>query len=89
MTKIKKIIFASILIIILVITLTGCSDMKEESPNADYDTGFRIIERFDNGTSIWIVYDKTTGVMYIMNYHGSVTPVINADGTPRIWSGQR
>lgn len=85
MTKIKKIIFASILILILVITLTGCG-MKEESPTTDYDTGFRVIEYFD---SVWIIYDKTTGVMYIMNYHGSVTPVINADGTPRIWSGQR
>ena len=37
----------------------------------------------------WIIYDKTTGVMYIMNYQGSITPIINADGTPRIWSGQR
>lgn len=63
--------------------------MKEETPRTGYDTGFRVIEKFDNGSLIWIIYDKTTGVMYIMNYHGSVTPVINADGTPRIWSGQR
>ena len=37
----------------------------------------------------WIIYDKTTGVMYIMNYQGSITPIINADGTPRIWGGRR
>ena len=88
MTKIKKIIFASILMLILVITLTGCG-MKEESPSTGYDTGFRVIEKFDSGSLIWIIYDKTTGVMYIMNYYGSITPIINADGTPRIWSGQR
>ena len=25
----------------------------------------------------------------LVNYHGSFTPIINADGTPRIWEGEK
>ena len=61
--------------------------MKKESPDEDIDTGFRMLEQYS--TNIFVAYDKTTGVMYIVNYHGGVTPIINADGSPRIWEGEK
>jgi len=73
------------LALILIVVLAGCG-MKEESSDEDIDTGFRTLEYFD-GTNNYVAYDKTTGVMYFVNFRGGVTPIINADGSPRIWEG--
>lgn len=74
------------LALILIVILAGCG-MKEESLDEDTDTGFRVLERFDSDPNALVVYDVNTGVMYLINYHGGVTPIINADGSPRIWEG--
>lgn len=74
------------LALILVVVLAGCG-MKDESHDEDIDTGFRVLERFDSDPNALVFYDVNTGVMYLINYHGGVTPIINADGTPRIWRG--
>ena len=75
-----------LLALILTVVLAGCG-MKKESPDEDIDTGFRMLEQYS--TNIFVAYDKTTGVMYFVNYHGGVTPIINADGSPRIWEGEK
>ena len=83
----KKMIFTIVLALILTVALTGCG-MKEENSDEDIDTGFRVLEKYySTNMNMLITYDKTTGVMYLVNYHGGVTPIINADGTPRIWEG--
>lgn len=83
----KKKILVIALALILTVALAGCG-MKEESPDEDIDTGFRVLEKFNSSNS-YVAYDKTTGVMYFVNFHGGVTPIINADGTPRIWEGEK
>ena len=73
------------LALILIVALAGCG-IKED--NKKYDTGFRTLERFNgSGMSAYVIYDVNTGVMYWVNYRGGVTPIINADGSPRIWEG--
>ena len=32
-----------------------------------------------------IYYDKDTRVMYIVNYHGGATVMVNPDGSPRLY----
>ena len=87
--SLAKIIFVIALALILAVALAGCG-MKEESSDEDIDTGFRVLEKYSStNMNMLIVYDKTTGVMYLANYHGSVTPIINADGSPRIWEGEK
>lgn len=81
----KKILVIA-LVLILIVALAGCG-MKEESSDENIDTGFRVLERFDSDPYALVAYDVNTGVMYLINYHGGVIPIINADGTPRIWRG--
>ena len=76
------------LAMILIVALAGCG-IKEETPGKQYDTGFRVLERYDGELGSFVVYDVNTGVMYWINYHGGVTPIINADGSPRIWEGEK
>ena len=81
----KKILVIA-LALILIVVLAGCG-MKEESSDENIDTGFRVLEMFDGNN--FVAYDKTTGVMYFVNYHGGVTPIINADGSPRVWEEKK
>lgn len=83
----KKTILVIAMALILIVALAGCG-MKEESPDKSIDTGFRMLERHA-GTDTFVTYDKTTGVMYFANIHGGVTPIINADGSPRIWEEKK
>lgn len=48
--------------------------VKIDSQNSSYSS-------FD------IFYDSETKVMYIINYHGGVTVMLNPDGTPRLYEG--
>lgn len=32
-----------------------------------------------------VYYDKDTRVMYIVNYHGGITVMVNPDGSPRLY----
>lgn len=86
MTKIKKIIFASILILISILILCSCEAPISEDIEGDLKT----VQNCDGGN---IMVDSTTGVMYWMSTtgynYGTLTLLVNADGTPRIWSGQR
>lgn len=84
----KKKILVIALALILIVVLAGCG-MKEESPDKDIDTGFRTLERFGSDPNAAVVYDVNTGVMYFVNYHGGVTPIINADGSPRVWEEKK
>lgn len=82
----KKTILVIALALILIVVLAGCG-IKEDNPGTQYDTGFRVLEKFNGELGSLVVYDVNTGVMYWINYHGGVTPIINADGSPRIWEG--
>ena len=79
----KKIV--ALMIVVLVVTLTGCREGNVEDKSSDMSE-FVIVESTYN----WdIVYHKKTKVMYAVSqgkYNGgNFTLLVNADGTPMIW----
>lgn len=77
----KKII--ALMIVVLVVTLTGCSEVEDKSSDM---SEFVIVENM----STWkVVYHKKTKVMYAVSdgsyNYGTFTLLVNADGTPMIW----
>ena len=84
----KRLVLA-FLLAVAVLTVSGCSDGMDEEPRADASKMFVSIE---NCGSFDIMYDKDTKVMYTVSSssynYGSVTLLVNSDGTPKIWKGQ-
>ena len=77
----KKKILAAILTATLLIA--GCSDMANVS--AGQDNTMVLVER---ELSYSIYAGKDTGVMYLKSWNAkgySITVMLNADGTPKIW----
>lgn len=87
-----KKILAIALLALLVMTLTGCSTGKMDEEvilNSERDNAmFFLVSREQRG---WVIVDKTTRVMYWLSnapYNcGTLTMLVNPDGTPRIWEG--
>ena len=84
----KKIIAIAILVL-LVVTLTGCATGRVDTKAGEDDNlMFFIASRERSG---YVIVDKTTRVMYWLSYgsynYGTLTMLVNADGTPRIWEG--
>lgn len=80
----KKII--ALMIVVLVVTLTGCSEVEDKSSDI---SEFVIVEI----TNSWrVVYHKKTKVMYVVSdgtyNRGTFTLLVNADGTPMLWEGE-
>ena len=79
----KKIISATILVIIVSVLLTGCNCavITDDQPKGNYESTFVKVEE---GYSYFIVYDKDTKVMYRVNSY-SCDPLFNPDGSLKIW----
>lgn len=82
------IIIASVLLVAFIfMTFLMCSNPT--TAEADTTMGFEVIERDIH--HVKIVYDIETGVMYTMstayNNIGSMTLMVNPDGTPRVYEG--
>lgn len=80
----KKLITA---IITATLLIAGCSDMANVS--AGQDNTMVLVESELNYS---IYADKDTGVMYLYIGSGSgggLTVMLNADGTPKIWQGEK
>ena len=76
----KKILTATLLI-------AGCSDT--ENVSAGQDNTMVLVESELNYS---IYADKDTGVMYLYigsGRGGGLTVMLNADGTPKIWQGEK
>lgn len=75
------------LLVVTVLAASGCSYGMDEEPRADASSMFVKVE--DCGT-FNIVYDRDTKVMYTVSSssynYGDVTMLVNADGTPKIWT---
>ena len=90
-----KKILAIVLLTLLVMTLTGCSTGKMDEQdilNSEQDNGMFFLvskERFGFERFGYVIVDKTTRVMYWLSYginnYGTLTMLVNPDGTPRIW----
>lgn len=94
----KKFLILLLIIIISIFTLTGCSggpDSKTESGKDVYYvmdgiTFVRVVNsKWIGDFHIWV--HKETRVMYIMYLVGqggrTLSPLLNADGSPMIWEG--
>ena len=83
------------LVLAIVLMLAGCSKGKigkiDAEQIADAETNNRMFMVVSNEWGGSVLVDKATGVMYWMSnwdYNaGTLTLLINADGTPRIWEG--
>lgn len=56
------------------------------SSSAHGEEVFKELELVATDPGKWsIYYDFNTGVMYVMNARGGVTPLLNSDGSPRLY----
>lgn len=81
-----------VMIVALAAMLAGCARGKVDAGQiADAEADNRMFMVVSNEMSGKVLVDKATGVMYWMSYgsnnYGSMTMLVNADGTPRIWEG--
>lgn len=83
----KRLVLAFLLIV--AVLTSGCSDGMDEEPRADAS---KMFVRVEYCGSFDIMYDKDTKVMYTVSSsgypYGSVTLLVNSDGTPKIWKGR-
>lgn len=83
----KKVIFA--ILIILAMVLTGCAP-THISNEPKKESTFIVVEKND---IFKVVYDKETKVMHSVSYYshgaGQLTLLVNADGTPKLWKGDQ
>ncbi len=76
----KKIILCIMILIVLTVSLCGCTNKQNENDYRPIDN----FETIQSDGSWRVVYDKETGVMYLIiaGYRERcITPLYNADGT--------
>jgi PBP1b-binding outer membrane lipoprotein LpoB len=82
---VKKKILAAILVTTLLIA--GCGNKQDT-----YSEQEKSIVKVENNIGYSVYVDKDTGVMYLSvdsGYGGGITVMINEDGTPKIWQGEK
>lgn len=81
----KKIILVVVLVF-LVVMLSGCAQTVTGT-KPEHVSRFVQVER---GSVYSVVYDKETKVMYAVSYYGDgsgvFTLLVNADGSPKLWT---
>lgn len=88
---IRALAFAALLLLILVL-LCSCSgpagNMQALGDQSKEPTTFMLVEQYDG---FYTVVDSDTGVMYAVSRggynHGTLTLLVNADGTPKLFPG--
>ena len=93
MKKVLAVIFALVVVVSVsarVVSVSACgANQPEKVDNADSSSRFVIVEDAD---SWYVVADKDTRVMYVVSdgfYNRSTfTLLVNADGTPLVYTGE-
>ena len=82
---------AFLIILSIVVMFTGCASTRAEATEVDVSNDGDTFVCVDSDYCCWIVYHKDTKVMYAISNgqynRGTVTLLVNADGTPMIWEG--
>ena len=86
MKKVLAVIFA----LVVAVSVSACgANQPEKVDNADFSSRFVIVEDAD---SWYVVADKDTRVMYVVSdgfyNRGTFTLLVNADGTPLVYTGE-
>ena len=84
-------------IVVLAMVFTGGCASTSKTIDRDLQTEseffyFRIVEsgQMTDGGDYYVIVDDNTGVLYLYVFNGfgaAITPLINADGTPKLLSG--
>lgn len=81
----KALIVAAIALILIVgLALSSCTTMGNISN--DVSSGESTFVIVEEGATYTIIVDKQTKVMY-WRWNEYLTPLVKADGTPRLWKG--
>lgn len=75
----KKII-TGLLVFLLFVLLCGCGHQMSKMPNEQAATRFSIVDAYGN---FQIIVDGDTVVMYSISESGTLTLLVNYDGSPR------
>lgn len=89
-----KKILAIALLALLVMTITGCCSTgkmdEQDILNSEHDNAMFFLVSKERLFG-YVIVDKTTRVMYWVSWGGyncgTLTMLVNPDGTPRIWEG--
>ena len=77
--KMKRVIAITILTLL---TLALCGCVKAEAGN-------RRLWILDVGATYGIYVDNLTGIQYLRTYKGGVCVMVDAEGKPLIWEGEK
>lgn len=82
MNKAIKILAALLLIILL---LCGCGrQMEQIGDESKAATHFSVVDEYEYFS---VIVDMDTGVMYALSENGTLTLLVNWDGSPRCYPG--
>ena len=87
-----RILAVLVFVILIIVFLSSCSgpagNMQELGDQSKEPTTFMLVEQYDG---FYTVVDSDTGVMYAVSNggynHGTLTLLVNADGTPKLFPG--
>ena len=83
----KKILCLFIIILIL-LTFTGCSSTQVNANSEENASSFIVVEReIFNGYYYKVVYHKDTKVVYALSHYNVFTVMLDAEGKPLLWEG--
>ena len=82
---------AFLIVASIVLTFAGCASIRAEAKEADDADDGNTFILINADYYCWVVYHKDTKVMYAISdgkyNRGTVTLLVNADGTPMVWEG--
>ena len=79
----KKIVTA-LLALVMAFLLCGCGHQMSKMPNEQAATRFSVVDEYEYFS---VIVDLDTGVMYSISGNGSMTVLLNWDGSPRCYPG--
>lgn len=88
-------LITSIVILTITVVVIMTSDKQNQTDNSNWkwksttdDLMFEPVS-LEEPLAIRIVYDKETKVMYSMSSDGKLTPLIDADGRPKLYNEEK
>ena len=89
----KKITVLIMALLLMCSVLTACGEAEQEQRAVPdeaphYESTLEVLDGEIGRSAIVTLYDTDTKVMYVYCRRGGITPMINADGTPKLYEGR-